>query len=182
MTTLLALSLASGAAAELGSVKKLGLTPFTIEKTVTVKASREEVWRLWATSDGAMEFFAPKAVIGDAVGGPYEIYFDLTDERQGTKGLKIVDRNHPGQIGFEWNAPPDMPEVRKKTARVFVSSTKVSGEKRKVTLTHYLTAPKGADLAEWKRAQAFFDRAWSIVMERFERRVKTGPIDWSKEK
>lgn len=181
MTTLLALSLASGAAAELSSIKSSGLTTFTIEKTVTVDASREEVWRLWTTSAGAMEFFAPKAVIGDGPGGPYEIYFDLDDERQGTKGLKIIDRTHPNKIGFQWNAPPSMPAVRAQPAHVYISLAKVTPRKTTVKLHHYLVAPKDSDRAEWKKAHEYFDRAWGIVMGRLERRIKTGPINWSKE-
>lgn len=156
-------------------------TDFTIEKSVVVDSSAEEVWRLWATSAGAMEFFAPKAVIGDAVGGPYELYFDLDDERQGTKGLRLLEFGPPDSIAFEWNAPPDMPEVRKHPARVLVSSAPAPGKKRMVTLRHQLIAPKSADPAEWKRAHAFFDRAWAVVMERFARRLETGPLDWSKE-
>jgi len=37
---------------------------------VTVKAAVAEVWRVWTTSEGAEEFFAEKANIRLAIGGP----------------------------------------------------------------------------------------------------------------
>ena len=55
-----------------------------------VNAPASEVWRVFSTSDGAEEFFAQKANIGLAIGGPYEIQFDPKDERSGTRGLKIL--------------------------------------------------------------------------------------------
>ena len=53
-----------------------------------VNAPVREVWRVFTTSEGAEEFFAQKANIALAIGGPYEIQFDPNDERSGTKGLK----------------------------------------------------------------------------------------------
>src|SRR6266404_8316275 len=78
----------------------------------TVKAPVAEVWRVLTTSEGAEEFFAEKANIRLAVGGPYEIQFDPKDERSGTKGLKILSFLPEEMISFQWNAPPEMPEVR----------------------------------------------------------------------
>lgn len=45
----------------------------------TIKAPVSEVWRVWTTSHGAEEFFAEKANIHLAIGGPYEIQFDPRD-------------------------------------------------------------------------------------------------------
>ena len=56
----------------------------------TVKAPVVEVWRVFTTSEGAEEFFAQKANIRLAIGGPYEIQFDPKNEQSGTKGLKIL--------------------------------------------------------------------------------------------
>jgi hypothetical protein len=56
----------------------------------TVKAPVAEVWRVFTTSQGAEEFFAEKANIGLAIGGPYEIQFDPKNEQSGTKGLKVL--------------------------------------------------------------------------------------------
>jgi hypothetical protein len=74
------------------------LNPLAVEKEsaravrveVTIDAPVSEVWRLWTTPQGAEEFFAQKANIGLAIGGPYEIQFDPRDETSGTKGLKVL--------------------------------------------------------------------------------------------
>ena len=78
----------------------------------TIDAPVSEVWRLWTTSQGAEEFFAQKANIGLAIGGPYEIQFDPRDETSGTKGLKILSYVPREMISFQWNAPTEYPEVR----------------------------------------------------------------------
>ena len=78
----------------------------------TIQAPLSEVWRVWTTSQGAEEFFAEKANIRLAIGGPYEIQFDPKDERAGTKGLKILSYAPGEMISFQWNAPPEYPEVR----------------------------------------------------------------------
>jgi hypothetical protein len=70
----------------------------------TVNAPLSEVWRVFTTSEGAQEFFAEKANIRVAIGGPYEIQFDPTDERSGTKGLKILSYAPEEMISFQWNA------------------------------------------------------------------------------
>lgn len=78
----------------------------------TVQAPVSEVWRVWTTSQGAQEFFAEKANIGLAIGGPYEIQFDPQKEQSGTKGLKILSYMPEEMISFQWNAPTEYPEVR----------------------------------------------------------------------
>ena len=79
---------------------------------MTVKAPVAEVWRVWTTSEGAEEFFAEKANIRLAIGGPYEIQFDPKNEQSGTKGLKILSYAPEEMISFQWNAPTEYPEVR----------------------------------------------------------------------
>ncbi len=50
----------------------------SIDAEATVNAPASAVWRLWTTTDGAKEFFAPDANIELRVDGPYEILFDLS--------------------------------------------------------------------------------------------------------
>jgi uncharacterized protein YndB with AHSA1/START domain len=145
-------------------------------KTATVRATPAQAWRAWSTSAGAREFFGPRANIGKKAGEPYEIYFDLKDERQSTKGLKIMDVRPGKLIAFQWNAPPQFPAVRKAGTSVTVS-IELRKDGTAVTLAH----SDWQDGPEWDAAYEFFDKAWDQVMERLERRFKTGPIDWSKE-
>ena len=81
-------------------------------------------------------------------------------------------------ISFKWNAPPDMPVVRKTGTWVVVRLERGPKDKgTRVVLINdgYKKGP------EWDRALAYFDKAWELVMRRLERRFSTGPIDWSKE-
>ena len=144
----------------------------------TVKAPISEVWRVWTTSQGAEEFFAEKANIRLAIGGPYEIQFDPKDERSGTKGLKILSYAPEEMISFQWNAPPEMPEVRNGGTWVVVQMRPEGIDRTRVTLTHY----GWKEGAEWDQAYAHFVLGWGDLMKRLERRFTDGPIDWNKER
>ena len=84
-------------AAETGSARRVRVVG-------TLKAPVSEVWRVFTTSRGAEEFFAEKANIRLAIGGPYEIQFDPKNEQSGTKGLKVLSYAPEEMISFEWNA------------------------------------------------------------------------------
>ncbi len=144
----------------------------------TIKAPVSEVWRVWTTSQGAEEFFAEKANIRVAIGGPYEIQFDPKDERSGTKGLNILSYAPEEMISFQWNAPPEMPEVRNGGTWVVVQMRPEGADRTRVTVTH-LGWKEGP---EWDRAYVHFTRGWSDLMNRLERRFIVGPIDWNKER
>jgi len=144
----------------------------------TIKAPVSEVWRVWTTSRGAEEFFAEKANIHLAIGGPYEIQFDPRDERSGTKGLKILSYAPEEMISFQWNAPPEYPDVRNGGTWVVVQMRQEGTDRTRVTVTH-LGWKEGP---EWDRAYDHFVRGWDDLMKRLERRFTDGPIDWSKER
>ncbi|SRR5579875_581564 len=142
-----------------------------------VKAPVSEVWRVFSTSEGAEEFFAQKANIKLAIGGPYEIQFDPNDDRSGTKGLKILSYAPGEMISFQWNAPPQFPEVRNGGTWVVVQMHPIDAYTTHVTITH-LGWKKGA---EWEQAYAHFQRGWSELMARLQKRFTDGPIDWTKQ-
>ena len=143
----------------------------------TVNAPVEQVWRVFTTSEGAEEFFAQKANIGLAIGGPYEIQFDPKDERSGTKGLKILSYAPEEMISFQWNAPPELPEVRNGGTWVVVEMKAVDAKRTHVTITHlgWKTGP------QWDQAYVHFQSGWGELMARLEKRFTDGPIDWSKQ-
>lgn len=143
----------------------------------TVDAPSAAVWREWTTSEGAQEFFAPRANIQLAIGGPYEIYFDPTDESKGTKGLKVLSYLPEQMISFQWNAPPDMPEVRRIGTWVVVQIRPEGADKSHVTISH-LGFQEGP---EWDRAYQHFVRGWGDLVERLKLRFSEGPIDWKQE-
>ena len=47
-----------------------------IDEKITVKASVEEVWKAWTTSEGIKTFFAPDAEVELRVDGPFQIYMN----------------------------------------------------------------------------------------------------------
>ena len=151
-------------------------TERVIAKEVVVKARLKDVWEAWSTSEGAIKFFAPKANIKLSIGGPYEIFFDPKDERQSSKGMKILSFVPQEMISFQWNAPPDFPEVRANPIWVVVQLSVVDSEHVRVKLTH-LGWKEGA---EWGKAFEYFSRAWGFVMGNLERRFTQGPVDWTK--
>src|SRR6266849_461616 len=133
----------------------------------TVKAPISEVWRVWTTSHGAEEFFAEKANIRRAIGGPYEIQFDPKDERKGTRGLKILSYAPEEMISFQWNAPPEMPVVRNGGTWIVVQFQPVGAEKTRVTVTHW----GWKEGNEWDAAFPHFVRGWGDLIERFKFRI-----------
>jgi uncharacterized protein YndB with AHSA1/START domain len=153
-------------------------TQTTSERVVRVDANIHapvsEVWRVFTTSQGAEEFFAQKANIGLAIGGPYEIQFDPKDERSGTKGLKILSYAPEEMLSFQWNAPPEMPEVRNGGTWVVVEMHPLDAYQTHVTITHL----GWKDGPEWDRAYVHFQRGWSELMSRLEKRFTDGPINW----
>lgn len=154
-----------------------------IRKEVKVNASIEKVWKAWTTSDGATTFFAPKARIELTLGGPYELYFDLQAPRgsQGSEGCRVLSFLPMEMLSFEWNSPPEFPEVRRqqtqKHAWVVVQFYPLEQSQTRVRLIH-LGWREGE---EWENVFQYFLRAWDIVLGRLEHIFSTGEqIDWEK--
>jgi len=103
-----------------------------------VAAPVSEVWRVFTTSEGAREFFAQKANIDLELGGLYQIQFDATDERSGTKGLRILSYAPQEMISFQWNAPPDLPAVRDGGTWVVVGLSGAKSWARKEKTIHHM--------------------------------------------
>jgi len=140
-----------------------------------IHAPVSEVWRVFTTSQGAEEFFAQKANIGLAIGGPYEIQFDPKDERSGTKGLKVLSYAPEEMISFQWNAPVQFPEVRNGGTWVVVEMRPKSADVTHVSINH-LGWKEGP---EWDQAYLHFEQGWSELISRLQKRFTEGPIDWS---
>ena len=148
-----------------------------IRKQVEVAAPVAEVWRAWTTSEGATTFFGPQANIELAVGGAYEILFDpeLPKGQRGAEGLKVLSYLPEEMLSFEWSAPPEFPEERKRLTFVVVQFAALGPSRTRVTLRH-LGWPEGG---KWPQVMAYFERAWGIVASRLEQRFARGPIDWA---
>ena len=95
-----------------------------IRKELVVNASVEAVWQAWTTPQGAVTFFAPRANIQLALGGPYELYFDLDapEGSRGSEGLRILSVLPMELLSFEWSTPPENPNVRRDGTHMGCSS------------------------------------------------------------
>jgi uncharacterized protein YndB with AHSA1/START domain len=150
-----------------------------IRKEVVVNASVETVWHAWTTPEGAVAFFAPRANIQLAVGGPYELYFDLDapEGSRGGEGLKILSFLPMEMLSFEWTAPPQYPSVRQGPRTwVVVQFYPLGRNEVRVRLTH-LGWREGE---ETDKVFQYFKRAWDTVLGRLEYRFSKVPIDWNK--
>jgi uncharacterized protein YndB with AHSA1/START domain len=149
-----------------------------IRKEVVVNACVEAVWEAWTTPEGAVTFFAPRANIKLAIGGPYELFFDLDapEGSRGGEGLRILSFLPLEMLSFDWNAPPQYPTVRQgQRTWVVVQFYPLGQSEVQVRLTHL--GWRGGE--EWDKVFQYFKRAWDIVLGRLEYRFSNGPIDWN---
>lgn len=148
-----------------------------VVKTRLVSGSQAEVWKAWATAEGAKTFFAPNARVELRPQGRYEILFDASAAPglQGSEGCQVLSYVPERMLSFSWNAPPQFPSIRAKRTFVVVE-LQPKGNQTQVTLTH----GGWGEGAEWDAVYAYFGRAWEVVLDNLEARFVKGPIAWPK--
>ena len=153
-----------------------------LHKEVVVNVPLERAWLAWASSEGAQTFFAPKAIIEPRPGGPYEIHFfpDAPQGQRGAEGLKVLAVEPKRSISFEWNAPPNWPNIRaKKLTRVTIHFEKIDTGKTRVSLIHDKWGTGTFEGESWREVYDYFDSAWDTVLRRFVHSLEKGPLDWA---
>lgn len=147
-----------------------------IQKEAVIPASLAEVWDAWTTVRGVTSFFAPKAKLELAIGGAYEMYFDsdAPPGSQGSEGCRVLSYLPQQMLSFDWNAPPQFPNVRKERTWLVILLEELGERQAKVKLAHL--GWRGG--AEWDDVFRYFSRAWATVLARLEHRFSAGPIDW----
>jgi len=145
-----------------------GISGRVIRKEVKVKAALEKVRSAWTTNEGAVKFFAPKAIIELTPGGRYEMYF-LLEAPKGSRGredCRVLSFLPMEMLSFEWSAPPEFPNVRKEQMKkhtwIVVQFYPIERDQTKVRLTH-LGWREGE---EWEKVFQYFMCAWDIVLGR----------------
>lgn len=147
-----------------------------LRKEVVVRATIDEVWRAWTTSEGIRSFFVPDSNIDLRIGGPYELFMGMdTPDESGLRGsescrvLSFLDRE---MVAFEWNFPPAVMSLRKSGAKthVVIRLRETEGGRVRVTLSQ-LGWGKGAD---WDAGYSYFDSAWGKVLEMLESHFDDG--------
>lgn len=153
-------------------------TGLMIRKAAEVPASVDDVWKAWTTSEGVKTFFAENARVELAINGDYEIYFDASQPEglKGSEDCKVLSFVPGEMFSFSWNAPPNMPEVRKERTWVVLLFKNLGPKKTRVYLFHL-----GWQMGEqWQKALQYFSAAWDVVLARLVYRFQYGPLDWKK--
>ena len=148
-----------------------------INKEVLVNATPAQLWDAWTTREGIVSFFAPDARVEPRVGGAFHIHFDpgAPPGAKGADDMRFMALQPRQMLSFDWNAPPSMPQVRQQRSFVVVRFAKVDDKTTRVTLHH----TGWGDGGEWDQAHAYFDRAWSNVLNSLKTRFDKGPLDWT---
>jgi len=149
----------------------------SLDKKTIVAASIGDVWQAWTSVEGVRGFFAPNAKIDLRLGGAYEMLFDASQPagQQGSEGCHILAIEAPRRLVFTWSFPPSLPTIRGQHTEVSVSLESTADGQTQVALCQTGWQEGG----EWEQGYAYFDRAWSLVLERLAARFESGPIDWS---
>ncbi len=147
-----------------------------INEKISVKASVDDVWKAWTTSEGIRTFFAPDAKVELRVGGPFQIYINPLAEPglKGADSMQIIGFQDKKMLSFTWNAPPSLPEARKQQTMVIVRFIARGDALTDVTLHHVGWGEGG----EWDKAYDYFSKAWPSVLKNLKKRFDDGPIDW----
>ncbi len=149
-----------------------------IVKEVLVKATPEEVFQAWSTSEGIATFFAPEARVEARSGGSFEVYINpyAPPGMKGADDMKVLAVQENRMISFTWNAPPHLAETRAQRTVVIVRMKPAVDGQTQVTLTHV----GWGDGGQWDQTFTYFDRAWGNVLANLQKRFAEGrPVDWT---
>lgn len=160
-----------------------GVQAQTLDRNINIEthipAPVPKVWDVFTTKEGLESFFAPECYIDLRVDGLLNIFFSpaAPEGQRGADNMRILNVQKNKMLGFTWNNPPDMPEIR--------------GQWTHVTLKFFPYGPKNnhtrlvlihdgwGDGEIWDQAYQYFIRAWrDVVLFRLNYRFDNGPIDW----
>ncbi|MGE0710087.1 MAG: SRPBCC domain-containing protein [Planctomycetota bacterium] len=129
--------------------------------SVEVPAEPARVWAAWTTSAGFEGFFGVPCWIELEPGGAYELYFDGEQPlgARGSEGCRVLSYLPERMLSFSWNAPPDFGELRGQHTWV-VLELEPLGPGTRVSLTQLGWGVGG----RWPELQAYFERAWGMVL------------------
>jgi len=149
----------------------LGAQPLPPDIVVTkvINAPVEEVWKAWTTAAGIESFFAPKAARVEPVpGGAFELWFGVNNPEgsRGSEGCLVHSVRPMEQLVFEWNAPPDLPTIRRLRTLVYLDFKPLPGGRTELTLCNF----GYGDGPDWAKARAYFEQAWPAVMGNLEKK------------
>jgi len=141
----------------------------TIVQEVVVPCTPADAFALWSSGEGMAAWWLPGARIELRPGGFYELYF-MTDAPIGTRGsegCRVLSFIPGRMLSFTWNAPPHLDRTRSRHTWV-VLDFQSEGQGTRVRLTHLgWPASEWDSEPQWPETFAYFDKAWTKVMELF---------------
>lgn len=141
-----------------------------------VPLARDEVWTLFASTEGMTRWLVKEARIELRPGGHYELYFldDAPKGLRGSESCRVLSFVPKRMLSFTWNAPPHLERTRWEHTWVVLELEDAS-EGTRVRVTHTGWPASGLrDEPQWEATLAYFDRAWLGVLESLERYVLEG--------
>jgi uncharacterized protein YndB with AHSA1/START domain/uncharacterized protein YciI len=147
-------------------------SPRRISKQVTVRATLEDVWECWTTSEGIASFFTPDSQVELRVGGPYELYMMAQPDAvgRGSEGCKVLSYVPHEMLSFEWNFPPKVPTLRYSGAKTHVVLRfEDQGDGTVRVRFDQLGWREGED---WDQGYAYFDAAWDWVLGNLKKKFQ----------
>ncbi len=149
-----------------------------LRKEVVVKASLEEVWHAWTTTEG-VAFASPSSRVELEVGGPYEWFLTgepAADGARGSEGSRVVTFLPREMLVFDWTFPPEVPRLRNAGIKTHVVLFFDEVGEDRVRVRFAQTGWQEGE--DWDRGYEYFDAAWGWVLEQlvahFEQRAGSG--------
>ena len=138
---------------------------------VTVPAKLDEVWRAFATKEGAQEWLWPDMTVELREGGDWIVHYPGGKTGGGT----IVSFEPMQSITMRAMAPEQFPEVRReRTTAVFAFEPAEGGTKVTLRQTGWKSGK------EWDDAYEYLASGNAQLLNQLLYRFKNGPIDWSR--
>jgi len=138
---------------------------------LTIPASRAEVWKAFATSEGLSTWLAPNATVDLRPGGDWLVHFPGS-----TAGGTILSFVPEQEIVISALAPDKFPTVRAaRTRAAFRFESSGNNTIVRLTQTGWQDGP------EWDRAYEYLAAGNAQLLATLHRRFVDGPLDWQKE-
>jgi uncharacterized protein YndB with AHSA1/START domain len=149
-----------------------------MEAECVVKASLQDVWEAFSTSEGLATWLAPEALVELKIGGAFELYFnpDAPKGQRGMEGTTVLAFEPLRMISYQGSAPPHFRELRSNPPTGTWLLDDLGDGRVRITF-------RGVgqdDRRNWIRAFRVEEQQMTGVMKTLERRFRDGPIDWGR--
>ncbi len=135
---------------------------WVIVKNIRLPMLPGEAFRWFAEQARLESWLCLRAVVGNAVGEPYELFWDLANpEDDSTIGCRMTALAPPFLLAFQWRSPKQFKSfanVADPLTHVVVSFHEIEAG-TSITLIH--SGWRATD--EWRQAAAWQDKAWDFA-------------------